>query len=203
MKQYLLRRRRCWTLLVQMDLVIHLVERHRSDMLLDLSGLTREEFVVVQAPMNNARDVDRVAEPLIIQHRRIHLRECQRRKKGKAKTGSTVAIIQTIVNFVERQGKHTRSGKSGASAYCTNYTSIEDYDYDDDTSEPADAHQAHNDPIHPDSDDGEEVLNMMLRRKMTRFLRMLLWMMSLFWRQLNRMQLLFLPTRGTMILTLK
>ena len=28
-------------------------------------------------------------------------------------------------------------------------------------------------------------------RKMTRFLRMLLWMKSLFWRQLNGMQLLF------------
>ena len=49
MKQYVSRRRRCWTLLVQMDPVIHLSEGHRSDMLLDLSGLTREERVTVQA----------------------------------------------------------------------------------------------------------------------------------------------------------
>ena len=41
MKQHVSRRRRCWTLLVQMDSVIHLSEGHRSDMLLDLSGLTR------------------------------------------------------------------------------------------------------------------------------------------------------------------
>ena len=49
MKQYVSRRRRCWTLLVQMDPVIHLSEGHRSDMLLGLSGLTRQERVMVQA----------------------------------------------------------------------------------------------------------------------------------------------------------
>ena len=49
-------RRRCCTLLVQMDPVIHLSEGHRSDMLLDLSGLTREERVMVQASINNERD---------------------------------------------------------------------------------------------------------------------------------------------------
>ena len=38
MKQYVSRRRRCWTPLVQMDPGIHLCEGHRSDMLLDLSG---------------------------------------------------------------------------------------------------------------------------------------------------------------------
>ena len=49
MKQYVPRRRRCWILLVQMDPVIHLSEGHRSDMLLDLSGLAREERIMVQA----------------------------------------------------------------------------------------------------------------------------------------------------------
>ena len=52
MIQYVLRRRRCWTLLVKMDPVIHLSEGHRSKMLLDLSGLTREERVMVQASIN-------------------------------------------------------------------------------------------------------------------------------------------------------
>ena len=87
MKQYVSRRRRCWTLLTQMDRVIHLSEGHRSDMLLDLSGLTREERVMVQASISNERDFDRVAEALIIQHPRIHLGECQRRAKGKGKDG--------------------------------------------------------------------------------------------------------------------
>ena len=68
MKQYASRRRRCWTLLVQMDPVIHLSKGHQSDMLLDLSGLTREERVMLQASRNNERDFDRVADALIIQH---------------------------------------------------------------------------------------------------------------------------------------
>ena len=44
-----------------MDPVMHLSEGHRSDMLLDLSGLTREERVMVQASIGNERDSDRVA----------------------------------------------------------------------------------------------------------------------------------------------
>ena len=44
-------------------------------MILDLSGLTREERVMVQASISNTREFDRVAEALIIQHPRNHLRE--------------------------------------------------------------------------------------------------------------------------------
>ena len=40
-----------------------------------------------------------------------------------------------------------------------NFTSIEDYDYDDDMNEPADAYQAHDDPVDSGSDDGEEALD--------------------------------------------
>ena len=71
----------------QMDPLIHLSEGHRSEMLLDLSGLTREERVKVQASIGNERDFDTVADALIIQHPRIHLRESQRRTKGKGKDG--------------------------------------------------------------------------------------------------------------------
>ena len=70
-----------------MDQVIHLSEGHRSDVLLDLSGLTREERVMVQASNNNERDFDRVADALIMQHPRIHLRERRKRAKGKGKDG--------------------------------------------------------------------------------------------------------------------
>ena len=58
MKQSVSRRRRCWTLLTQMDPVKHLSEGHRSGMLLVLSGLTREERVMVQASISNERDLD-------------------------------------------------------------------------------------------------------------------------------------------------
>ena len=43
MEQYASQRRRSWTSLTQTDSEIHLSERHRSDMILDLSGLTREK----------------------------------------------------------------------------------------------------------------------------------------------------------------
>ena len=65
-----------------MDPLLHLCEGHRSDMLLDLSGLTREERVMVQASISNEHDSDRVADALIMQHPRIHLRESQKRTKG-------------------------------------------------------------------------------------------------------------------------
>ena len=73
MKQYVSRRRRCWTLLTQTDKVIHLSEGHRSDMLLDLSGLTRDERVMAQASKSNRGNFDRVPEALLIKHPRIHL----------------------------------------------------------------------------------------------------------------------------------
>ena len=67
---------------------MHLSEGHRSDMLLDLSGLTREERVMVPASINNERDLDKVANALFIQHARIHVREsCNKRTKGKGKAG--------------------------------------------------------------------------------------------------------------------
>ena len=154
MQQYASRRRRrcCWTLLTQMDPVKHLCEGHRSDMLLDLSGLTREERVMVQASISNERDFDRVAETLIIQHPRIHLRESQRRAKGQGKDGfKRVDNSNTRWFRGKGKGKHTGGGKSGASAHHANLTSVEDYDcYDEDMDESANAYQAHNDPVDPE-----------------------------------------------------
>ena len=157
MKQYVSRRRRCWILLVQMDQVIHLSEGHQSDVLLDLSGLKREERVVVQAPITNERDFDRVAEAPIIQHPRIHLRESQRRVKGEGKDGSKRGANSNTRWFRGKgMGKHTGSGKTGANAHHANLTSDEDYDfYDEDLDESANAHQAHNDPADSGSDVGE------------------------------------------------
>ena len=118
MKQYVSRRRRCWTLLVQMNPVIHLSEGHRSDMLFDLSGLTREELVTVQASISNELDFDRVAEALIIQHPRIYFQESQRRTTGRGKDGfRPVDNLNTRWFRGKGKGKHTGSGKPGASAH--------------------------------------------------------------------------------------
>ena len=145
--------------MVQMDPVIHLSEGHRSDMLLDQSGLTREERVMVQASIGNERDFDRVADALNIQHPRTHLRESERRTKGKGKDGFKRVDKSNTRRFRGKgKGKHTDSGKSGASAYYANFISVEDYDYDDVMNQSANAHQAHNDPVDPGSGDGEEAL---------------------------------------------
>ena len=145
-----------------MDPVIHLSEGHRSIMLLDLCGLTREERVMVQASIRNERDFDRVAEALIIQHPRMHFRESQRRAKGKDKDG-----FKRLDNHNTRwfrgkgKGKHVGNGKSDASAHLANLTSVDDYDnlYDEDMDESANAYQAHNNPVDPGSDDGKEALD--------------------------------------------
>ena len=98
-----------------MDPVIHLSEGRRSDVLLGLTGLTREERVMVQASISDERDFDRVADAFIIQHPRIHLRTRQRRTKGKGKNGFKRGDNSNIRWFRgEGKGKHTGSGKSGA-----------------------------------------------------------------------------------------
>ena len=89
---------------------MHLSEGYRSDMLLDLSGLTREERVMVQASNNNERDSDKVADALIIQYPRIHLREGRKRVKGEAN--------------LQEKDKHTGNGKLGASQVPVMQTSL-------------------------------------------------------------------------------
>ena len=158
--QYVSQRRRCWILLDQMDPAIHLSEGQRSDMLLDLSGLTREERIIVQASISNARDFYRVAEALIVRHPRIHPLEKQRRTKGKGKDGFERVDNPNTRWFREKgKGKHTGIGKSGTSGHHAKLTSVEDYDYyhDEDLDESANACQAHNDPVDPRSDDREEI----------------------------------------------
>ena len=64
MEQYVSRRQRSWTSLTQMDSVIHLSARHRSDTLLDLNGMTQEKRVEEQASTNNESDLDKVADAI-------------------------------------------------------------------------------------------------------------------------------------------
>ena len=85
MEQYVSQRRRSWTPLTQMDPVIHLSERHRSDMSLDLSGLTQKWRIKYQAFINNESDFDKVADALVIQNPRNHFRESGKGRKEKTK----------------------------------------------------------------------------------------------------------------------
>ena len=110
--------------------------------------------------VTNAILTELLTPSFIIQHPRIHLRESQRRKKGKGKDGFKPGDNSNSRWFRGKsKGKYTGSGKSGASAFYANFTSVQDYDYDDDMNDPADAYQAHIDPVDPGSDDGEEALD--------------------------------------------
>ena len=43
-------------------------------MLLDLAGLDKGERVMTQASIGNVRDYEKIADALIVQHPRIHIR---------------------------------------------------------------------------------------------------------------------------------
>lgn len=85
MHQYISRRKRCWKLLSELDPELVLSEGHRADMLLDLAGLDKHERTMVQASIGNVRDFDKIAEALVVQHPRIHLKSVTHRPKGSSK----------------------------------------------------------------------------------------------------------------------
>ena len=70
MKQYVSRRTRCWKLLQELDPEIQLSEGHRADLLLDLSGLDKNERTMVQASIRNLRIYEKVAQALIAAQQR-------------------------------------------------------------------------------------------------------------------------------------
>ena len=126
-------------------------------MLLDLSGLTREERVMIQASIGNERDFDRIAEALIIQHPRIHLcenRRCMARdtRKGQGKTKDSSVRGG---GFTSRWSRS--KGKGKPTAYHADLATHDDYDNDDVAVEPADSSQAYSDPAEPGSDDGDDL----------------------------------------------
>ena len=190
-----------------MDPVIHLSEGDRSDMLLDLSGLTREERVTVQASIrNNECDFDRVADVLIIQHPRIHLQESRKRAKGKGKDGfKRVDNSNTRWFFAEKAKVNTPAAENPKRVPITRtslplkITIIMMKTWMDLQT-----------PIKPTMT--QLTLEMMTEKKLwdhdddeenDTFSSQLLWLMLPFSRQLNWMRLLFSPTHGTTILTLK
>ena len=93
MKQYVSRRRRCWILSTQMDPEIDLSEGHRSDMLLDLSGLTREEACYGAGLLEPAARHIFTCK-VIAQHRR-HVRLGSRSLQG-----SSLSCVSTVYRSI-------------------------------------------------------------------------------------------------------
>ena len=87
MQHYVSRRKRCWKLLKELDPEIVLSEGHRADMLLDLAGLDKHERTMIQASIGNARDFDRIADALVVQHPRVHLKHSSAPQRTAPKGG--------------------------------------------------------------------------------------------------------------------
>ena len=69
------RRRRWWKLLKTLDGSIELSEPMRVELLLELSGLSRQEIIVIKACGPDAKSFESVAATLVEQYSGVHLRE--------------------------------------------------------------------------------------------------------------------------------
>ena len=94
MLSYVSRRRRWWKLLKTLDGSIELSEPMKVELLLELSGLSRQEIIVIKACAPDAKSFESVAATLVEQYSGVHLREGRSlggrpsgyRPKGKGKT---------------------------------------------------------------------------------------------------------------------
>ena len=73
MVSYVSRRRRWWRLLTSLDKAAHLSETIRGDLMLEASGLTETQQLMVLTSVNNDRDFDKVAGALLEQSPNAHL----------------------------------------------------------------------------------------------------------------------------------
>ena len=75
MLSYVSRRGRWWKLLRTLDGSIELSEPMRVELLLELSGLSRQEIIVIKACAPDAKSFESVAVTLVEQYSGAHLRE--------------------------------------------------------------------------------------------------------------------------------
>ena len=75
MLSYVSRRRRWWNLLKTLDGSIELAEPMRVELLLELSGLSRQEIIVIKVCAPDAKSFESVAATLVEQYSGVHLRE--------------------------------------------------------------------------------------------------------------------------------
>ena len=71
---YIGRRRRWWTLMTQLDPRISLSDSLRAELLLELSGLTRDQQLMIKACAAGSHDFDTYAKIMTEHHGLIHLR---------------------------------------------------------------------------------------------------------------------------------
>ncbi|CAE7253985.1 RE2 [Symbiodinium natans] len=90
MLSYISRRRRWWNLLKTLDASIELSEPMRVELLLELSGLSRQEALVVKACTADPKKFEQIANTLVQHYTGVHLRE------GRALGGFTRKAFPAI-----------------------------------------------------------------------------------------------------------
>ena len=75
MLSYVSRRRRWWKLLKSLDSSIELSEPMRVELLLELSGLSRQESLVIKACTSNSKSFEAIAATLVEHYSGVHLKE--------------------------------------------------------------------------------------------------------------------------------
>ena len=164
--------------------------------------MTREERVTVQVSINNERDFDKLADALINQHPRIHLRESRNRTKVKGKDG--IKSNDTI-NIRRHQEKTKTPETENWEQVPVTQTSLLLEIRVTTTAKLKQQMRIKHRTIELTVEARSAKKPWIARtvRNMTFFLHILLRMTLLFSRQLNLMRLLFSLTHGTLILTKK
>ena len=75
MQNYILRRRRWWTLLKQLDRTVNLSTDHLGDMMLDGANIQDYQKQLILTTTQNSTDFEEIAEALMVQLGRSHLKE--------------------------------------------------------------------------------------------------------------------------------
>ena len=95
---YISRRRRWWSVLNELDATTQLSQELRADLLLDMSGLTEQQKLLIKTAVANRRDFDEIARQLCVMFPNIHRHEKRANRKGKGKgkgksKGSGLSLI--------------------------------------------------------------------------------------------------------------
>ena len=100
MLSYTQRRRRWWSILRELDPSLMISDGLRMELLLELSGLSRQEALVVRA-CAKTKDFEGICEVLVEQYGGVHLREGSRSWLGRAPQ----------MNSYKGKGKYPSTGK--------------------------------------------------------------------------------------------
>ena len=131
MLSYTQRRRRWWTLLQELDPTMQLSDTLRMELMLELSGLSRQETLVVRA-CATTKNFEGVAAVLVDQYSGIHLRETSKSWMSR----SAPVSPQKGKGF--GQGKEKPSGRGSYNRAYVSYPEGDDQDW-----------QEYGDDVHP------------------------------------------------------